>query len=299
MVLTECVQFLVGLPDSGKTTFLAALWHVVNSHQVQGSLQLERLDGDSAHLNNIQQLWADARPLDRTKTSHEQVVSMKLRDPVTDGSAELTIPDFSGESFEYQWAKRQMSVEHAGLYEKATGGLLLIHPRHVREPVLIQYAEQRMKYLDEAEHASDENVQELSGLEEAEPGNEANEALWSARNAPTQIKLVELLQFIVPRSSMRPLKLAVVVSAWDLVTERVLPGKWVAQRLPLLSQYLLSNRELFAVKYYGISAQGGDLKNADELRTEIRPSKRIVVVGEGASESHDISLPIKWIMQAG
>jgi stage III sporulation protein SpoIIIAA len=51
-------QLIIGLPETGKTTFLAALWHVVTSEEVNESLRLERLHGDSKYLNEISAKWA-------------------------------------------------------------------------------------------------------------------------------------------------------------------------------------------------------------------------------------------------
>ena len=38
---------MIGLPETGKTTFLAALWYVVKHHdEVSGALALDKLNGD-------------------------------------------------------------------------------------------------------------------------------------------------------------------------------------------------------------------------------------------------------------
>lgn len=36
---------IIGMPNSGKTTFLAALWHLVTSGEVKSSLALDHLEG--------------------------------------------------------------------------------------------------------------------------------------------------------------------------------------------------------------------------------------------------------------
>ena len=59
-------QFMIGLPGAGKTTFLAALWHVIESSEIEGQLVLAKLvDGDNTYLNNIRDSWADAKALER------------------------------------------------------------------------------------------------------------------------------------------------------------------------------------------------------------------------------------------
>ena len=42
---------LVGLPESGKTTFLAALWHIIASGDVNESLVLGAAGPSMEHLN--------------------------------------------------------------------------------------------------------------------------------------------------------------------------------------------------------------------------------------------------------
>ena len=42
---------IIGMPSSGKTTFLAALWHLITSGELDPSLTLERLEGDYYYLN--------------------------------------------------------------------------------------------------------------------------------------------------------------------------------------------------------------------------------------------------------
>ena len=70
--------FLIGLPEAGKTTFLAALYHVVESGEIQSSLRLEQRHGDYRHLNTVRDQWADANPLERTKIPDEQA---RINDP--------------------------------------------------------------------------------------------------------------------------------------------------------------------------------------------------------------------------
>lgn len=296
----RCKQFLLGLPSAGKTTYLAALWHVVNSTELDGALRLKSLTGDQGYLHRIRDLWADANPLGRTMPAHEQVIAMLLERPGEDSSTELILPDLSGESFAIQWwADREMAREHELQLRDSVGGLLLIHPDKIREETLIVEAQPIVSAVQAT--ISERDSQTTSATSQAtETLEDSQLEPWEPEMAATQVQLVETLQFVAARNPVRPMRLGVIVSAWDRVVEtdspKVTPIQWVTKRLPLLEQYLLANPETFTTAFYGVSAQGGGLDNAQQLRTVVRPTDRIIVVGDASLNTHDISAPISWVM---
>src|SRR5437660_1534052 len=94
---------MIGLPATGKTSFLAALWYLVQHGEVDHRLALDRMEGDSKHLNQLSNLWASFELVPRTPTGVERTVSMVLNDTVEKKNVTLTFPDLSGESFMLQW----------------------------------------------------------------------------------------------------------------------------------------------------------------------------------------------------
>ncbi len=295
-------QFLIGLPSAGKTTFLAALWHVVETGEVQGALKLSRLHGEKEYLNKIRNLWADAHPLERTSVSGEQIVSMLLEETQGESTTEVFFPDMSGESFELQWRHRRTTKQYAQLLQDTAGGLLLIHPEYVRPETLISDVERIVRRT--AEGANQPAIQTEPETRQDGEDRGADAGSYDAYDsglAPTQAKLVDLLQSVALISKQSPIRLAVVISAWDRVIDtegdQVAPIAWVAKRLSLLKQYLTANSEIFDVRFFGVSAQGGELSEAEELRKVPRPSDRIIVVEEDLSKSHDISKPVRWVMK--
>ena len=122
---------------------------------------------------------------------------------------------------------------------------------------------------------------------------------WNPAQAPTQVQLIELLQFIDERRNEEAvIPVALIVSAWDVnVGSYGSPGDWLVNRMPLLDQYLKANRERFPSRVYGISAQGAPLDgDLTALQQHERQSERIIVVGEACSP-HDITAPVKWLME--
>lgn len=276
---------LIGLPETGKTTYLAALWHVLCSQEVAGSLVNVRLQGDQGYLNSIRERWSKVETLDRTTPGSEPHVSMILADENGKNEFEVCIPDLSGESFESDVIYRKMEQQRADLLSSVHGAIVFIHPGQVRKEVLICEVMDAADELDDSAGKSEEDLDD--SVEE-----------WNPQQAPTQVQLVELLQFLGRLNSHRPLRLAIAISAWDLVQGTSKPARWVERQLPLLSQFIRANDTVFEAEYYGVSAQGGDLdENSQQLKDHVHPSERIVVVDAKGERSNDVTLPLRWLMQ--
>lgn len=283
---------MVGLPRAGKTTYLAALWHVVKSNEVPESLQLDRLEGDQEYLNLIAGQWSRCEALERTSGDRVEV-DIWLRDPANGRLVQLRIPDMSGELYESLWENRACLASFADLVKDVDGCLLFVHPGKLSETAWIDEANATFDVW-----GGDEGEGEGGGAagpeEEADPtGTE-----WDARLAPTQVQMVEVLQFFAELSEKR-FRVVLIVSAWDLVTEELTPGQWVQGRLPLLWQFLTANPDRFDVQYMGVSAQGGEVEGensqAEGLLDFNIASHRIRVCAPD-NEGHDISHPIRWLM---
>lgn len=274
-------QLIIGLPESGKTTFLAALWHVVTSEEVIGALRLAQLHGNNEYLNELHSKWISSLPLGRTiQGSEELEIRMRLKTWEGEETTELTFPDMSGEAFRHLWEERQWEQHYDEVARSATGGLLFIHPNLVEHPARI----------------AEITVPETGEADEGAGGTGDSFIVWHASHSPTSVKLVELLQFFAHDPDIYNLKrVAVIISAWDVVRENIAPEEWLARRLPLFDQFLKANKGRLDYQVYGISAQGGDIETeADRLRRPINQAERITVIGNNCSE-HDITAPVKWV----
>jgi len=279
--MTTVRHSIIGLPRSGKTTFLAALWHLLNAGEVPTKLELDRLVGDHKHLNAIVESWMQCEEVQRTSIAAETSVSIYVHEPATGRKAMLVFPDLSGESFERQLATRSCSASYVELLQ-GLGGVLLF--------VTADRPEDGMTILDIGSVTNE--------AEELRSSGDANDTQeWTPQSVPQQVQIVELLQFL-QRSpfEMRKRRVAVIVSAWDVVAEsQRSPTQWLEGELPLLYQFLETNIESFEWRVYGVSAQGGDVKSEqrDELLNAI-PSERITCIGPG-SRTHDLTDPIGWL----
>lgn len=285
--MSDAAQILlIGLPGSGKTTFLAALWHVLDDRGSATTLRLDRLSGDRSYLNHIANDWRECVQVQRTKLEPEETVVLHLYGTGL-GTFDLAIPDLSGEAFEALLAERRMIVRHNELVQRATGVILFVHPDPQKGTQLTQ-ALRMHAALDAAAPVQ----------EGGSDGNACILAPWSVEKMPTQVKLVELLQFLLDRT-LRKVRVAVVVSAWDLVDPIGTPGEYVTRELPMLWQFLIANDDILEHAFFGVSAQGGDITVAKEKSAllDLDAAKRIRVRRDD-EVSHDITKPIAWLLGA-
>ncbi len=183
-----------------------------------------------------------------------------------------------------------MAGEQYCEYVRASGaGLLFLHPK-IRQEDLIAEINALVPTATNAPLAL-RAMQVPSRRMIAMPGTLAF--------APTQVQLVDLVQFAMALRKPNPLRLAIVVSAWDRVELGTDPAEWVKTQLPLLHQYLTVHSDTISTRCFGISAQGGDFGvqgEAEKLRATGTPSSRILVC-DGQYQGSDIARPLTWLLQ--
>lgn len=280
---------VLGLPGSGKSTFLAALWHLVFSREADTKLRFNGLkSGNQKHLNEISARWRNAQMQDRTLLGGSQFVSINL---VTESKKEVTVtfPDIAGEAYQHMWEERECEKVIADSLMQ-DGVLLFVHADQIRRPLWI---------ADVAEMARALN---LPADAETQP------VPWEPSMAPTQVQLVGLLGMLGEAPlDIGPRRLVVMLSAWDKAKgERLAPREFLREKMPLLSQYLETNPKLWQWTVFGVSAQGGEYddtqpgsqpsQEAKVLRAADDPSKRIELT-DGVHSSHDLTVPLAWLMR--
>lgn len=285
---------ICGLPASGKTTFLAALWFVVfDKRDANARLKFDSLIGvDHAHLNAIMRRWLHAKEQIHTEVASGKIVSMNLKDDAG-RKTRMTFPDLSGESFQEMWEARECDPQLAELLRACDGIVLFVHADKIKRPIGVA-----------------ETTQQAAGL----AGNAAAAGPpedWHPKDAPTAVQLVDMLQmFRSDALGAAAGRLAVVLSAWDKVEEEemdITPDQYLARELPLLDQYLRHGVDGWEVRVYGLSAQGGDFERdgetddadrnerVNEIRSLDDASERIRLMTPELSR--DLTEPIAWLTE--
>ena len=272
-------QLIIGMPNSGKSTFIAALRHLLLADEVPTELELTSLADNEAHLNRLESEWLACKMVERTKPATEGWVHFNVRNRKSGEQSTLSIPDLRGEAFEQPACIGQCRKELHDALAVTDGVLLFTNADREDDTLLIS------------------DIADILGDDVSDPPQLLKN--FRPENMPEEVKIVEFLQF-TNRRPRRPRKrrIAVLVSAWDVVESlnSLTPDTWLETRRPMLAQFLASNHDLWEPRVYGISAQGGKLPEMKSVLENInRPSERIRVIGHGA-KTHDLSAPLLWLM---
>ena len=286
---------IMGLPSSGKTTFLAALWHLVEAGEINSRLKLYKFEGDLTYLNQIAESWRTFRKVPRTSQQVGDVnVTIHLVNSESGAKGAAFFPDLAGENFDTQVESRRCRPEFLEAVAKDDGILF---------------------FISADVHGGSMSVVEMNalmpnvGLQQvgAELGNTETEKKssislaeeWTPKMVPIQVRVVQILSDLLrPPFEPRLRRLAVIISAWDLTDGMGLnPHAWLDAQMPLVSQFLKTNGTAFKYQLYGVSAQGVNLENrvAVDQVAQLVSSRRIRVVGPDAEE-HDLTAPLVWLM---
>lgn len=273
---------LCGLPESGKTTFLAALWYLLYEKEIPTELTLGAFPQYRDYLNRLSGKWSRFNPIDRTATDEIREIRLQLVDGSSGGEVELRVPDMSGETWESVWSSRFCAAHVAEWAVDAAGIMLFLHADNIRQSIDIATRDAMTGPIEEE-------------------GDEPIVKPWSPSDAPTQVVLVDILQALTyPPLGSKRRHLAVIVSAWDKAANAsVAPGEYIKTHLPLFYQYIFHSGAFTGVRIFGVSAQGGDLTSQEEakrLKAEELPSNRILVVDRNGDRHHDLTVPIRWLV---
>jgi len=278
MDLKKC--FIVGMPNAGKSTYLAAFWYsLVNP--TGNKLKLKSVEHEE-YLYGLSQKWSNCEELDRTALGEE---AKDLSVNVIDANGhefKIIMPDLSGETFSNCYEQRILDDDVVDYIIESDSIMLFINVADIIEPVLISNLPLTTERTNENEGAQNKEL-----------------PIWNAYGDPMQTKIVDLLQIISALKNSQHIKLGIVLSAWDLVEKlspEELPQNYVQKQLPLLWQFLYTNSNEYNTQYWGVSAQGADLEYKDALVT-LNPLERIVVIDTVGNKHKDISLPIYRILR--
>lgn len=277
---------MVGMPESGKTTYLVSLCRQVSMGSAYTILRMREEDIPTG-LPNIENLIGnllEGKEVGRTLGKTQYDIKIPLIDEA-DNEIELTIPDLSGEIFRDFIHDRRLLKEIADKLIQADEILFFINTNTmIKQEYLSLTKKSAMKIIEE------KNPE----LKEITPNEET--FLEAVNDKSNQSEIVDLLQGILFITKGK-VKIKFIITAWDKVEKEdeekeILPEIYIKRELPLLYQYVKTNTDKFGYQIWGVSAQGGDFGNEQEKNQILENGldKYIKVVDFNGQISGDLTI---------
>lgn len=302
---------LAGLPATGKTSYLALLFYAIVDGRADG-LNLGRFDDDREYITEISDVLLATSVADHTTLTNEQDVTLSLA--YNDMDFVLNIPDLSGETWEHALVDRRWSLGLNESIANATGFIVFVHCKDINSGLTIVDAKQAAAILGDDDAPIDQTGIGVDDRRGEAAGTSASQADTHDERAPdpddideeedeekhckqlTQVSLIELIQFFIG-ASPAPIRVSLIISAWDLEPKTLEPNRWLSKNMPMLAQFLAVNTEQVEAAVWGVSAQGADFSD-DQIREEYKDKDPIdraqICAADGAAVG--VAAPLLWAL---
>ena len=271
---------LVGGPDSGKTNYVGRLW--ISLKERKGALQRAGMPTDITYIEAICAHILKGEFAGRTDRNMErQNFSVPLKSDDDGQTANLMVPDFTGELWLNAVVNSELPKDWLDELEKADSALLFVR---VLSPLNVQ----------PLDWVATRDILRLAG-----DGNEDGKL-------PTQVVLCELLRLLENRLKPRPgggkPRVAVVVTAFDLLDQesrQAGPSAYLKHQFPLFAG-ALEDLECADARIFGVSIVDGDPERDDAFKQRILGMNMseigsvIFENADGVDTDADVTLPVAW-----
>lgn len=278
--------YMMGIPESGKTTFLVAFTFMLEDQTEGTRLHLnpsEPPEGMTKEFKEEMDHWGKFEPLTHTRVGQIHKMKYTLYDEKEERYI-LEIPDRYGEIFSNIVLNRYIEDETREEWLAADKILFFVNLKRMnigsQEELLTELPQEMQQLLK-------------NGKESLEKKKDADKKFI----LPDQFMLVELLQMLQEiRKNGTFIKF--IISAWDSLNlqsidyEKQLPEIIFEKYLPFVYQFLKSNSNSIKAEFWGVSAQGSDLLDKEEIKKmsqALDSMERVIVVDSKGEVSHDLS----------
>ena len=269
---------IAGLPKAGKTTYIAALWDIIQRQQGDFDLQFTTNPENATYLNEIWEYWVKMENIERSKTPVPDDININMCRKVDGQEMVLSIPDFMGEQF-----------------QKIIDRTL---PENIKR--WIETSDRMLYFINTLEDGSMDDMDEEveTKPEDADRQEEREKALPLTPERMMDVSQnLMVLKYIVTHTKME--KVAIGISAWDEKMGSLTPKEYLKRRSPVLYNFI--KYRFKHVLYFGVSAQGFDYGNkkekAEEMREKARQSNRAFIAYDTEENiSPDLTRPLNYLI---
>jgi hypothetical protein len=246
--------------------------------------------GDRSYLQDLGERVAQLKEMDRTDVDSDDGLRIAV-DFNGKGTVDLDVPDLSGETLRTLVEDRLWLELLRNAIESASGVLLFVHPDRLRLPIRTNFTDEAL--LDVLSTSDDRSDADGDG---AAPVLE-QPIRFEPRYACTAAKLIDAIENIIDAAGPRlPVRLGIVVSAWDEVDGSPTPQEWVEQQLPAVWQLCISNPDRVDARVFGISALGGRLPDDKESLLKLSGVVDRAYGRDADGTPVPLSEPISWAL---
>ncbi|MGZ4314204.1 MAG: TRAFAC clade GTPase domain-containing protein [Gaiellaceae bacterium] len=290
---------LVGLPATGKTTYIAALWSYLTSGPPEGTYRVTQYPDDPSYLNAIAEAWVGGESMPRNSLGSTDRIEFTIETPAR-RVLTIVLPDLPGELFLNAVVRPWIDEDTA---QAVTGSdLLLVFVNGEKAKTYSALGDQELPHHEPATNEAPVGARSDS----ADPAQESGAG--SAPQSPDiatsvdfsvegldsdtlNTELVQRLVYLTTEDGTPPI--LVVVSAWDSLHD---PGErpeaWLRREQPMLAQLVEELRLTTQVGVVGVSAQGANYKADPAIIQKLAGDRPWGCDSEG--NRGDVTGPLTW-----
>ena len=256
---------LVGLPATGKTTYIAALWAYLTSGLPDGGYRVTDFPDDPSYLNAIAVAWAGGADMPRNSLGATDRIEFTIETP-SRSALTIVLPDLPGEIFLNAVVRPSIDEDPADAV--TSSDLLLVFVNGEKARTYAALGDHQLPHGAEAEVTP-------APTEGSEPGDasttigerddqvgpsaaHSNDFAVEALDSDTlNTELLQRLVYLMRDNGTPPI--VIVVSAWDALDGiGETPQGWLCREQPMLSQLIEELSRTTEIGVVGVSAQGAN-----------------------------------------
>ena len=145
--------YIIGFPESGKTSFIGALgYYLISGNQDISELQLDEVN-DMEYINKVASEWVKCKKADRTSKNVLYQVTLNLIDR-QNNKIVVSLPDQSGEMFRDIINSRTIAKDKYEQLSDCEEVLVFINPSKIKKDALIPEIPKMIR-----ESTTDDNIE--------------------------------------------------------------------------------------------------------------------------------------------